>query len=99
MVASSRYYSHLILRTEKHSFGPEAGALGEPPLSQLAVTGLSAGLDEAELGFRQVQIAADLLGGLLLQIEANQHVPIAFGQAVQHAEGDLLALSLDRSEE
>src|ERR1035437_3022757 len=88
-------YSHQNIPSGNVLFQPEARALGKPPPSQLAVACLGPGLDQPELGLRQLQVAADLFGRLLLEIEANQHLPCAFGQPAQQARGDILALLLD----
>src|SRR6185369_10379290 len=66
----------------------KALALRHAALAQLTESCLGARFDQAELRLRQLHLAADLLGGLFLEVEADQHFAVALMQAVEHAECD-----------
>ena len=68
---------------------------GKARPSQFAETRFGAGFDEAELGFRQLHFAADLFGGLFVEIETDQYLAVAPGDAVEDAQSDLEVLSAD----
>jgi hypothetical protein len=53
-------------------------------LPQFGESRLGAGFDQPELGWREAHFPADLLGRLLLQIEAYEYFPIAFVEASQN---------------
>src|ERR1035441_830333 len=74
----------------------EAGALGKPPLSQLAVTCLGPGLDQPELGLRQIQIAADETARAVAHRHSSRPEHVCLRAAVQFVSGELRRASRKR---
>ena len=62
-------------------------------LAELAEPGLGAGFQQAELSRRQIHLAADMLGGLLVKIEANQDFAFALAHRGENPKGDVAVLS------
>src|SRR5262249_23779010 len=72
-------------------------SLRETAFTELPIPRLGTGFDQAELGVREVHLAADLLCRLLLQVEAHQHLAVALRQALEHPHRDILVLLLHRA--
>jgi hypothetical protein len=64
----------------------------EPALAELAEPGLGAGFQEAELCRSQTHFAADIGGGLFLQVEAHQDFAFTLAHCRKNPQCDVAVL-------
>ena len=72
---------------------PSLGNASQAALAQLPEPRLGSRFDQAELRIGQTHILANLLGRFLVQVEADQYLTVAFGDALEnaHRQADILA--------
>src|ERR1039458_6455039 len=81
--------------TKTYLIAGKTGTLRKASSSEFPIARFGSGFNQTELGVGQIQIAADLLGRLLLQVKTGQYLPLALGKAAQHTHGDVLILPVD----
>src|SRR5260370_7797891 len=64
-------------------------SLQQFPPSELAEAGLGARLQQAELGFTQVHLAANLFLALLVKIESRHYLPVPLPNPIQNTHHEL----------
>ena len=76
-MTSNDFQSRSVARAKKFSWNCNQRFLLKLSLPRLSETGLGAGLEQTELGFRQAHFLADLLLALVVQVESRQDFLIA----------------------